>query len=331
MSSDVRRELQTVLGYLGGARGAALVSRSLPYAVGQRKLQIAVDSAESCHLLIPVRRAEDARGVWRSRSITVSKRSLESGRDGPETFLDIHCRRFELRDAFVGLAVLLISALDGVSPEAAEQVTIKVLDDWKILFGGGVESNALVGLLGELVLLARLANKGRDAFAAWTGPAGGRHDFRNGATAIEVKTTLSQVGRQVQIHGASQLMIPDGGRLVMAFVRLECVPNGSISLGILSRQLVSTGIDQSSLTDVLKDEGADPSVGTFERDRYEIREICFYEVNDDFPRITLDSFDDQALPAGVTDLSYGLDLSSQTPMSEQLAEKFLDSFLSSVS
>ena len=75
----------------------------------------------------------------------------------------------------------------------------------------------------------------------WVGPTGGRHDFRRGAIAVEVKTTRAHTSRQVTIHGEDQLDAPDGGALHLHFVRLEEVPSGGASVTSLVDDLLTVG------------------------------------------------------------------------------------------
>jgi hypothetical protein len=330
MVSNIRDELLTVLSYLRPAQGASLSSRSLPYFQGQRSLRIAIDAVGSIHLLVPVPPCADARAVWRSRSIVVSRRTMDGDRDAGGTFLDIHCRRFELRDAFISLAELVITQLNGVELGGVENVVVETLENWRLLFGGaGSDTESLTGLMGELLILRDLAVQDPRALEAWTGPKGGRHDFRFGSKAIEVKTTLSQVGRKVQIHGASQMIGPEGGLLVLAFVRLETVPNGSCSLSSLVKEVVSAGVARAKLLEVLEAHDVDLSKAVVDEQKFEVREVRYYEVDERFPRITPLSFVGGALPQGVTDLSYGVELSSAASMQDDVAQSFISTFLRS--
>lgn len=80
------------------------------------------------------------------------------------------------------------------------------------------------GLYGELLLLdALLGNWGTAALKAWIGRDAilpGRHDFRIGATDVEVKTTRSLM-RSHFIHGLQQLEPAPGHLLFILSIRVE--------------------------------------------------------------------------------------------------------------
>lgn len=73
---------------------------------------------------------------------------------------------------------------------------------------GAMSAEAELGLAGELVCLERLLAGGLDAHAAmqgWLGPLNGLQDQQLGTGAIEVKSTLSQVGFPATIMSLEQL------------------------------------------------------------------------------------------------------------------------------
>jgi len=84
-----------------------------------------------------------------------------------------------------------------------------------------------VGLIGELcVLHAVIRDWGKTGFSAWVGPAGERHDFRFGATEIEVKATAS-ASRKHRIHGAGQLEASPGRTLYVLSLQFELAGMGA--------------------------------------------------------------------------------------------------------
>jgi hypothetical protein len=312
MSDALIDELTTMWTLLADRPAKLLRTGKVSLHLGGRPFTAALDVEGSRHLLIPVGSATDQPGLWRSATIAVSRRNLRGDDRLTRTWLDLHCRRPELDGVFARLAAAVAESLAAVHLDSIEEVCLSVLGDWRDLFGSGrPQGESVTGLLGELLVLERLANVDRvQALASWTGPEGGRHDFRRGTHAIEVKSTTRRIGKFVQIHGLWQLLVPDDGDLHLAFIRLERVPGGSLSIATIVRRLASLGLSVSTLAEVLVDAGIGDMAGEPANVAYELREWTWYLVGPGFPRIVPDSFPGATLPAGVTDISYGIDLSS---------------------
>jgi hypothetical protein len=83
----------------------------------------------------------------------------------------------------------------------------------------------LVGLLGELQVLAKLLEHDDGLLAAWRAPADGLHDFEWRGRAIEVKTSLGP-SAQVRISRLDQLDDAGLDQLHLLHVRLFEDPAG---------------------------------------------------------------------------------------------------------
>lgn len=313
MSEAARSELLTLWELLARRSGGTLRSGKLPVNIGSRAICAAIDRAESRHVLVPLADAPDQELVWRSRAIAVARRNL-SGEDGVvRTWLDIHCRRVELEAVFVHFAAAVIEAIRSSDLVSAEADCMAALDEWRALLGGGrVDDVSVIGLLGELLVLQRLARV--DPIAAmecWEGPQGGRYDFRASRRAIEVKTTIRRDAYCVPIHGIGQLEIPEGGTLILAFVRLEPASGGALSIVGLVQRLIDSGVSEVRLRDAIASIGLDDLASDAARLSFEIREFRIYRVLPGFPRIVAGTFADGRVPDGVMDVGYTIDLVGQ--------------------
>ncbi|MFI8514624.1 PD-(D/E)XK motif protein [Streptomyces sp. NPDC085460] len=98
----------------------------------------------------------------------------------------------------------------------------ETVDNWSSLLDrpGAMSVERRIGLLGELAILARLAESygWESAVDAWTGPYGEEHDFALADFDIEVKTTATERRRHV-IHGLGQLQPAPGRPLWFASLR----------------------------------------------------------------------------------------------------------------
>jgi hypothetical protein len=111
--------------------------------------------------------------------------------------IHIWCCIPELNDAFGSFCDSLISRI--IAGGHIHAAFLDCLEDFRSLVAGTGDEGygpGLVGLVGELIVLKELSERGTDAVAMWAYPSRDRHDFRNGNVAIEVKSSLrSSSGR----------------------------------------------------------------------------------------------------------------------------------------
>lgn len=217
-------------------------------------------------------------------------------------------------------------SLDAVFAELAEEILRRITDgyqpakaiadavgEFRALLEedkGTLSDSAIKGLVGELEILRRLAIYSVNAVSAWVGPQDQRHDFRRGLHALEVKTSGRADSTCVSIHGIDQLAPPAGGTLHLIHLRLEPA-EGSLSVKSLVSGLIKLGVDKVLLWKNLELLGcSDPYSEDWNRLTYVIDKTEFYEVTDGFPRITSASFPGAGLPAGLSGVTYQLDLAS---------------------
>jgi hypothetical protein len=170
-------------------------------------------------------------------------------------------------------------------------------------------SNRLTGLLGELLMLRDLTAIDPDAFRFWAGPRGERHDFRNGNSAVEVKTGLRSESKsdKVTISDWDQLEAPEGGSLYLHVIRLERVDGGEITLGRLLHD-IRERLGGSALESFEKAVVAYVKQDTQLRQAYSIQLRQTYHVREGFPRLVRRMLPVDCI-AGISGVSYDLDLS----------------------
>jgi hypothetical protein len=142
------------------------------------------------------------------------------------------------------------------------------------------------------------------------GPSGGRHDFRSGLTAVEVKTSLRSASQAPRVHVSAldQMVPPEGGRLFLHLVRLERSEGGDISIGALVEciraRLSPAGIEHfnEQLHRVLG------TPATLTGPTFSTLETRTYEVVAGFPCLTPDSLVGGMPPLGVVSVSYDIQL-----------------------
>ena len=247
----------------------------------------------------------------REGAVAISNRELETGQ-GRRAFVMVACGEPPLRDVFDHFLAALVEAVERTPDRHPGATAVTVLARWQALFRSG---HALLGpaelaaLLAELLVLAEIVD--RDplrSVGVWAGPTGARHDFRRGADAIEVKSTLSHTAREAGVNGIDQLEEPAGGSLALAWFRFERAEDGPLSVFSTVDRLLAAGAPPAQLYGLLEQAGSPPSLrDAHDAVRFELRDRCFFAVDDGFPRIVPASFP-SGPPAGVDDLRYAITL-----------------------
>lgn len=253
-------------------------------------------------------------------------------RDGKLTyFLDLTLTDPALNGVFTELAIDILSRLEkGFSPENAVFGTI---EDFRLLLSPDAETlvpeSKVLGLVGELFLLERLCRSAPDAVRTWTGPRTQRHDFRRADRAIETKTSSRADATRVTIHGAEQLAPPAGGTLHLAHLRLERSADGDLGVARLWRRILDLGADRKLLAELIAETGCeDPESLAWNTVSWQSEGLDIYHVIEGFPRISATSFPGEVLPAGISALSYDVDLSvaGAFQLSPNDADQLLEEF-----
>lgn len=226
-------------------------------------------------------------------------------------FLDVMCIDRALDAVFAELAEEIVHRIGtGQAPVGAVEGTIS---DFRDLLRDAeqpvVQDEKILGLVGELVVLHRLACISPQALDAWTGPYEQRHDFRRREHAIEVKTSSRADATSVSISSCEQLAEPAGGSLMLVHLHVERAEGGQLSVSWLSSEIVACGVQRKSLGKALAAMGClDPDSPEWNRIRYELEKISGYRVAHGFPRITSGQFPGGMLPEGIGSIVYSIDL-----------------------
>lgn len=227
--------------------------------------------------------------------------------------LHVWCRDSNCNDAFTAFAVFL---LDRKADEKRLEVILsESYAEFVRLLGAGedVDGPRLTGLIGELLVLLDGARISPDMVMYWAGPRGERHDFRRGASAIEVKCSLRSELKtnRVRISDWDQLEIPTGGELHLHAIRIEQVTGGDWSVPMLLDAIKSC-LDKNGIA-VLDELLAkhDQSLIRCAR-QFSIKERNTYHVADGFPRLVPGMLLAGKVP-GVSEVTYALDLDHAEP------------------
>lgn len=133
------------------------------------------------------------------------------------------------------------------------------------------------------------------------------HDLVTSIAEYEVKSTLSRYERTIHVSGQYQLQ-KSRERLYLFFCRFEENENG-FSINDYTEKIVGCGVYRDVMEQKLCFLGY--RHGNSYRDiRYFLHEAMIYEVDDRFPKITPESMKGDSFPAGISHLSYDVNLTT---------------------
>ncbi|WP_161959158.1 PD-(D/E)XK motif protein [Pseudomonas ovata] len=176
---------------------------------------------------------------------------------------------------------------------------------WRHLLGNALIDKHGYDVLAELLVLETLAIKGN--FFEWSGPFGGVVDIKTPMSDYEVKSTISRYDSVINISGQFQLASSSGKPLQLIHFRFEPVDDG-LSIDLVCDRLIALGVNARMLENALERLDLEAGCST-RKEAYNLLEARSYVVDESFPRITPASFIGGALPAGVVQFEYRLDLS----------------------
>lgn len=286
---------------------------SMPLSTGTAAgpIRLAVGPTGEPRLLLPLVAEERPVRIDAGSALAVTVSSFTQ-RGRAYRFLDITCLSAELETVFGEVVDEIVARVSkGIDSIAAARTT---LDDFRSLLAqtpsDRIERGRVAGLVAELVVLNRLLDLSVLAWRSWRGPAGDRHDFRSGDTSLEVKASMRTGPGTITVNGLHQFEPPSGGTLHLAHFTLEPVSGGLLTVSGLGRRAFALADDPSGLRDLLvcigcPDVDADP----WNRDSFRIEAEGIYRIEADFPCIVPSAFAGGNAPAGVSELTYRIDLS----------------------
>ncbi len=291
--------------------------RETGVAIAAGHVLLGLDAEGGRHLLVPLPLGEQLREDRTSQGVRIVERTFLDG-ERSLRFADVACRLPHLVELFDVLVDEMLDSLE-LRPASGHGACRVVLERWRELLERERErllgGEQLAALLAELWYARKVVEHDpARRLDFWEGPHGGRHDLRRGGTALEVKATLVREGLSVEIHGQEQLEPPEGGQLYLAVMRLERVERDGLSVPVLVRHLLDSGVERHQLIGLLDRVGyrlADSLA--YEHLQFRILDHKLYLVDEGFPRIIRSSFVSGNVPPGVLRLRYHVDLAGESP------------------
>lgn len=206
----------------------------------------------------------------------------------------------EFREAYFSFCENMIDSVTGISDEVyALNLLKKRFISWKTLFQKSpshiIAKEKLLGVFGELLVLKNIIAPTYGINAAvqsWGGPDMQSKDFTIDDTWYEVKT-IGANANSIHISSLTQLASEYTGHLVV--VRAEAVSSEfnekCYSIIDLIKEILLTVTDEhieNILISKVHDIGID-MVDNEATDRFDVKSVMSYMVDEKFPRITLNN------------------------------------------
>ncbi len=169
---------------------------------------------------------------------------------------------------------------------------------------------AAIGLLGEMLLLHRLASEVGVEASQWTGPAREARDIDLGFCQLEVKTTSQLAKWRFQIHGLHQLASGDIP-LVLVGVRVAEDPAGK-TLSEVADWLRRQGLgDPPRLEANFESAGLVACESALGTRRWTLRDMVAWRISPSFPRIEPSVLSGMRHLSALDSVQYVLDLTTE--------------------
>lgn len=223
----------------------------------------------------------------------------------PSNYLMLISAFEEYRYEFASLCAELLSpGENGRNRKSLLDNPLGWWERWKELVGNDIKDRAIYSIIAELRVLEHKLKT--DPSTEWTATRMGSHDIECAEESCEVKSTCKRYGAEITIAGQHQLA--HKRPLYLYFLRMEESQEG-ISVNDMKKRLIHAGYDPGKLEIELQQQGIEHGASIRDR-KYKILEKRKYAVDDSFPCITRESFKDNHLPAGITQIVYTVDLDS---------------------
>lgn len=174
----------------------------------------------------------------------------------------------------------------------------KWVNNWKDLLGNKSENDMDYSYLGELIVLNYLLQHDENVELTERGS----HDLETKDKNYEIKTTILRYTSTIEIHSQYQLRRLNHNPLELYFVRLENSMEG-VSINSIVKEIQNKNYDIERIMKKIKD------VSTVSREKkYKVLEVRKYDINEEFPQITSNSFKNNSIPENIINIKYVIDL-----------------------
>ena len=226
-------------------------------------------------------------------------------------FIPIFSKETSLNEPFTYLISLIIKNIDyGLSPTLATKEAIEKFQKLFKSFGKLPPENQIVGLLGELFFVDQILKIKNDYWKGWIKPEK-TIDYTYSEIDVEIKSSSYSGEDKITINRLNQLQYIKNRSRYLYYSSFIINPEGELSVPDLVDNILSQIDDKDGFREKLsktKYKFGDKSLWL--EKRYSHLETIVFKVDENFPRINSDSFKDNKIPYGITNIKYDLALNT---------------------
>jgi hypothetical protein len=284
-----------------------------------KSVYLAIDSRLRRHLLIQVADGTTPLTQRDTRSLEVSTSRFQVGSNAEALYIALTCSDASQFVTFAAVAQDIIRSIRS-TPLPARDGIVSSLARWRAFWttrAGGMSRDEAVGLFGELWFMRRwLGSLNAEKVERWQATDSARHDFQWLNASVEVKTAVSQATTPPvhRVASLEQLADPERGQLYLFSLQVCDDALAANSLHALVAAVADLLKDDfqamAALNDKLAARGYSPDDRQAPARSFRVLGERLYRVEPGFPRLTRQTFATTSLPAGISAIEYGLDLSA---------------------
>ena len=289
-------------------------------------VRLALGESGEARVLLPLADDETLERLVDTPALRITSSTFKSaGRT--VRFLDLTCLSKDLESVFEDVANEIMERI--AAGENCVGATYSTVEDFRLLLeralSSKVPTSMIAGFVGELIVLDRLLGRSSRAWHCWRGPAGDRHDFRNGDFSVEVKVTLHAGNSLVAINSFDQLEPPSEGILHLIHLVLEPVAGGMFNVSALGTSILAKADDPEKVTELFAGVGcSDVEADSWNRLSFRLEDETLYEVTEGFPRLVPSMLPDETVLADVSEVSYKVDLAGAQNFAKDLPSQYTE-------
>ncbi|AWM23726.1 PD-(D/E)XK motif protein [Sinorhizobium fredii] len=275
-------------------------------------VRLSLGEDREARVLLPLSEGEVVGGLPSAPALRIAV-STYSLRGKPIRYLDLTCLSHDLESVFAEVVDEMIERV--AAGERCVKAARSTIEDFRALLlrsaSADVPTSTIAGLVGELLVLNRLLDRSAGAWRSWRGPAGDRHDFRGGNSSLEVKASLRAGCPEITVNGLEQMEAPSNGSLHLLHVILEPVAGGMLHIAGLGRSAIGKADEPDRVRALLTAlDCPDVEATSWNHHAFRLESEAMYEVIEGFPRLVPSTLAGGAAPAGISDVTYKIDLST---------------------
>lgn len=179
-------------------------------------------------------------------------------------------------------------------------------NNWRELIGNKLHKIEPYDVLAELLALEIISNKETDII--WGGPQGSSIDITTKETYYEVKSSVVRFENEISISSQYQLDESNlSKKYKLVYIKMEKLNGGETINKSLERIRKKSNLDYEAIEKELHQKGFRKNSSS-RNISYVILEMRLYDVDDNFPKITKESFKDDKIPENIKKITYMVSL-----------------------